>query len=850
MRRLTRLSSRKLWSSYHKVIDMKSLLELIAEGQRAREEGRHEDFLSLHPEIRRFIEPEISSTAHEPEPEQDDEQFRPTAGIFEHYLGHLERKFGGKKKGEKIKKIRSTVEATARRLAIRQPQEKRSGYGLVIGRIQRGKTAHMFGLALRSIDSSITDPSYDTVIILSGLTNDLRLQTRDRISNATEGFVNPPKIVPPRNVDLKEQDDSRTKELITDHLDKPESPMLVVIKKNHLVLGHLLEAIESSDSKNLLNRRILIIDDEADHASIDTGDKTETQESETSKDNPSETNRLLRKIIKKFTRSSRCWYVGYTATPFANLLIQKGMRLPPNQYGLTLHPRDMLHALPKPDGHLDNEQYFLIQDSPHVLIRDPVDGFSDEEKHEMREILLRHVITSFIKRDRGIDGHHTTLVHTDTERPEHKRIAQMMRNIIEDLCFHGTALQTSNSMTRILGEYESELSPQQISNARDFIDIVDEDKFDRFTGLLDSIVVAEVNSRPREPDEESPMDLDYSRADGLSRSYVAVGGTRLSRGLTLEGLTTSWFTRRAKTPKYDTMLQMARWCGYRTHFSEDGSETSYADLVRIITTADIRRDFVKIGNEELNIRNRIESLPEDTNPLEQIIWIREHPGLHITSPDKIRDVIFRTWGGVMKSVIWSYHSPLLGKDAPQYASKLFNEAENLIINAQSFPTGPIDEGFSVFREVPWPFVSQFLEFYAETLGKCSTRDDLKKLITSCQESKQPWDVAIHMPDRKKFSRRIGNLEIGLVNRSRDHDDESRFKIIQNRSADTKVGLPSDAIRARPMLLLYLVDPASTKDDKGVSRVFDSEVRSPIPIFGISLAPPNINEGGTEVAAGE
>ena len=107
-----------------------------------------------------------------------------------------------------------------------------------------------------------------------------------------------------------------------------------------------------------------------------------------------------------------------------------------------------------------------------------------------------------------------------------------------------------------------------------------------------------------------------------------------------------------------------------------------------------------------------------------------------------------------------------------------------------------------------------------------------------------------MPKRKKFSKRIGNLEIGLVNRSRDHDDDSRFKIIQNRSADTIVGLPSDAIRARPMLLLYLVDPASTKDDKGVSRVFDSKVRSPVPIFGISLAPPNINEGGTEVAAGE
>ena len=824
-------------------------LELISRGQEAKRQGKLDEFLSKHPELGPLLVPQLVQDPTPPtEPTSETPGFEFSEGIFAHYLDHLKKTFGGSNKEEKISKIKKNIESTSYRMAIREPEVKRSGYGLVIGRIQSGKTAHMFGLATRAIDPLHNHPPFDTVIVLSGLTNDLRLQTRDRISKALIGFTEPPTILPPRDVDLKEQDDTSTKEAITNHLESPKSPMLIVIKKNHLVLGHLLDSINASDKGGILERRVLIIDDEADHASIDTAEPMH----EESIDNPSETNRILRSIIKRFSRSSICWYIGYTATPFANLLIEKGMHDPPNEYGPSLHPRDMIHALPKPEGHLDNEQYFMVQDSPHVLVRNPVIERSDEERSEIQKIVFRHILTSFLKRHRGIDGHHTTLIHTDMGRPEHKRISQLVRTATREIADQGIAYITYKKLRKILGEYTGTLSDEERRAAEKFISIEDEDRFDQFTDLLDTVIVAEVNSRPREPGEDSPQDLDYSRSDGKSRSYIAVGGTRLSRGLTLEGLTTSWFTRRPVNPRYDTMLQMARWCGYRTHVFPDDTEVSYSDLVRILTTEEIRRDFLMIGNEEVNIRNRIESLPEDADPLQEILWIRQHPGLHITAPEKMKGVRERSWGGVMKSVIWSYHSPILGADAAQFAPKLFIQAKSLIENAVALNDNRTNEGgFELFRNVHHDAIMSFLKFYKDSLHKCSTRDDLERLIESGQGTNQFWDVGVHTPSRKSHTENVYDIQIGLVNRSRDDLDESRFKIIQNSHEDTQVGLPPATMtRQKPLILLYLVDPASTQSHKGLKRVFEQGINTSIPVFGICLPPAVLGDGGIEYAAGE
>ena len=108
---------------------------------------------------------------------------------------------------------------------------------------------------------------------------------------------------------------------------------------------------------------------------------------------------------------------------------------------------------------------------------------------------------------------------------------------------------------------------------------------------------------------------------------------------------------------------------------------------------------------------------------------------------------------------------------------------------------------------------------------------------------------MHMPSNKTQKQEILDLSIGLVNRSRDKTEEGRFKIIQNNHQDTLVG-KSGADRMRPLLLLYLVDPAATQDSKGVQRVFTKGLKVPVPIFGICLPPPDPSQGGVEAAARE
>ena len=159
--------------------------------------------------------------------------------------------------------------------------------------------------------------------------------------------------------------------------------------------------------------------------------------------------------------------------------------------------------------------------------------------------------------------------------------------------------------------------------------------WERMAAELRKIEIVEVNRRPQSKDEIASQDLEYSRGV-FKRSYIAVGGTRLSRGLTLEGLTTTWFTRAAQTPVFDTMLQMARWCGYRPN---------YGDFVKIYTTASISEFYQHITMVEEEIRRQVSILSPDADPTEVLVWIKEHKD--IACDGKMpADYIRSHWGEV------------------------------------------------------------------------------------------------------------------------------------------------------------------------------------------------------------
>ena len=665
-----------------------------------------------------------------------------TESIYSFYLRDLEKKYGK----EVSNSINNTIKDTVNRIEINNSEVKNSvdaGYGLVIGRIQSGKTAHLLGLALHSLDKSFNDNS-DIVIILSGLINDLKKQTYDRLFNSVSGFGEAaPKIIPNREEDLSENNNSL--KLLDYYIENPhEGGLVILIKKNCSVLAHLYSTLVKN--KAIKERKIVIIDDESDHASIDS---SENQDHFSSiNEDPSETNRLLRQIINLIKSNPLSWYIGYTATPFANLLIPDVLSVE-DKYGRSLAPRNFVHSLPKTPGHLDNEFYFT-SDNNNVEIIDDFESGSQEEEDLLRDLIIRHIITGEIKKNRDIDDHHTTLVHASVKTDVHQRISSLIRNKIDDLS--------------CITECEEIINDIKDINLKQMLRPEGDEYFDYLISLLGKIKVVEVNSRIREEDENSPQNLIYS---DTKKSYIAVGGTRLSRGLTLEGLTNSCFTRFSEVPKYDSMMQMARWCGYRN---------DYDDLVKIIVTEQIFDAFRDIAIAEADLRQKIEAIPPEGKPTDYDIWIIEHPGMSVTAPEKMREVRRKSWGRMGTAPFFSHDNPLfsvangVNTSSILYSSvRILIEDVNTIVNEWHKPPKG-ESNFILAKDVPNSYVYDFLQRYKNSFESDNqTKNKLEILLNPDNEELNNWNIALHVPQRKSktYNEDIAgpNLELRLVNRS-------------------------------------------------------------------------------------
>jgi hypothetical protein len=764
-------------------------------------------------------------------------------GIYSHYLTHLKTKLGSQVRDS----VNDNILDTRRRMNLHVQKPERASYGLVMGRIQSGKTAHMIGVSLHSIDPEKTDEPYDLVIILAGLIEDLRIQTNYRFAESIRTFTGvSPCVLPNIDSDISSTDFELRDSLTSSLLNLETNRMILVIKKNHIVLNTLHEILQNC---SIPNKRILIIDDESDYASTDTGEfETEFDTGEPAIDQPSETNRIMRAIIQHFNlRCYDCMYLGYTATPFANLLSPESLHPLNSESGLSLFPRDFIHSLEGSDLHLDNQYYFAEPDNPNVRTITSFDGSISQERELIEEAIYRHIVTEIVKLHRGFESHHTTLIHTSREVEDHRRIAETTREILEEMKVASLSGFTCDNLLRVSREYPLPLSDMEHCQAR--IDSMRQSRRDYLLAIPSPLDVIEVNARNREPDEISEKNLRYQHG---RRSYIAVGGTRLSRGLTLEGLTTSLFVRSPQVPRYDTMMQMSRWCGYR----ENSSGSTYADLVRIITTDDIAGNLRDIAIAEADLRRKIEAIPWNQTPLEQPdgVWIIETPGMSVTSEDKMQNIRRRTWGRMGTLPIWSYKSPVLISNTPAHtANSMFQQARVLLEDVLAFdqerpPSGA--SNFSIVRGIPSDWILTYLQHYRQMYpieDNSKTVDNLNRLINQEYWEHTEWTVAIHTPQRDTNTS-IGGKDIGLVNRSKRSNQEFAA-IASSGGIDTAIDLDIGDIRQNPLIIIYLIDPASTQLNHGLERVFHNSVTCPVPAWGVCMPQPIVEEGGSEVRGG-
>jgi hypothetical protein len=501
--------------------------------------------------------------------------------------------------------------------------------GLVLGFVQSGKTANFTAVIAKAADAG-----YRLILVLSGIDNGLRMQTQLRLKKELVGYSdNRPggvRLPPPG---------ARWHEFTQPQLDgdfypgmanhaalQGAQPVLLVVKKNGSVLRRLLHWLEGAPEDARRSLPTLVIDDEADLASVDTRGTYQTDEDAMDPDYeaPSVINGLIRNLLGVF---QRCAYVAYTATPFANILIPHDTVDP--RVGNDLYPKDFIVDLPKPTDYFGAEECFGRMDYGNVesvpgldIIRQVDDAdLAVLERGELPPslglALIDFVLAGAGRTQRGEGVFPATmLIHASQRIFQQARLRQLVETRFSELRDEWRYHRGAGIREALSQRWEAEFRTvtRTLHQSRD----APFESVEQHVGpFFEAVQVREINSA-------TGQILDYDREPTLKA--IAVGGNRLSRGLTLEGLLVSYFVRRSVS--YDTLMQMGRWFGFRA---------GYEDLTRIYTTAELAGWFSDLAMVEYRLREDMRVYEEQgLTPHEVGLRIWQHPVMQVTSPLKRR----------------------------------------------------------------------------------------------------------------------------------------------------------------------------------------------------------------------
>ena len=502
--------------------------------------------------------------------------------------------------------------------------------GMVVGHVQSGKTANYAGLICKAADAG-----YKLIVVIAGVHNNLRSQTQRRID---EGFVGRDSARL-----LSRQDDMFVGVGRFDHTRRPVTftntirdfnkttatgvgiplqnltePAVFVIKKNSSTLKNLLEWLREHSARGggeSINEPMLLIDDEADNASINIRHGA---------GEVSRINGQIRQLLHMFDRSC---YVGYTATPFANIFIDPDTD--DQMRGEDLFPRSFIVSLDPPSNYFGATEVFLedagqymrhIEDNDGQLpIRHQKDIVLSSIPPSLTDAVRTFILGRAIRLARRHERQHCSMLVNAS------RFMNVQRQLRNEIHAQLDGIQRSIRVNGALPPGTALLDPE--INAlhtvweREFRDT----EFD-WAGVQSRLHEAASPIRVVEVNSQSPGTLDYSgnRQDGLN--VIAVGGFSLSRGLTLEGLMVSYFLRNSMM--YDTLMQMGRWFGYRPE---------YQDLCRIWMPEAAQGWYEHIAESIEELRGEFRSMEASkATPEEFGLKVRSHPDtLIVTARNKM-----------------------------------------------------------------------------------------------------------------------------------------------------------------------------------------------------------------------
>lgn len=593
--------------------------------------------------------------------EDHEEWYSPQAGVRDYYWRTYTSYLRTRRDwGEKsVLSLDNTTRAIVECLANPVSTKAYASRGLVMGYVQSGKTANFMGVVARAADAG-----YRLIIVLAGTWNILRNQTQRRfdkellgkelLKNDESYSVHPPSDwseflehgADPREVgqytwqrltrpdidfrrlkaaiDTLEFDKVDRSLPIYDSVNLHHLPVkLLVIKKHSLILSNLVRDLRLLRTK-LVELPTLIIDDESDQAGVNTVDPQKPAKEPGEKER-SKTNERMVELLGLFPRGQ---YVGYTATPYANALVD------PDD-PLDLFPKDFIVSLERPVDYMGITDFFepasVYEDldandfslAEIAFIR-RVANAPDADDEDLKKALRSYVLSGAIKLYRLASNpsryrpqyfrHHTMLVHTSALRGTHASLAARLADLWDECAFNSPKgltdleqLWTSDFSRVCVAKGAEELSP------RSFEDLVPH--------LSETLKRVE-----RGPKVFLVLNSDSSDLPDFSENPVwkiVIGGNKLSRGYTIEGLTVSYYRRVAGNA--DTLMQMGRWFGFRP---------GYRDLVRVFLGVKEGRqgdtDLVALFKEACLIEERFR---------DEIRRYLRRPGAALITPKQVPPII-------------------------------------------------------------------------------------------------------------------------------------------------------------------------------------------------------------------
>ena len=811
-------------------------------------------------------------------------------GYFDRYKRYLRRQDFSEAVIEQMESDCSRVLKQCANPELTLNVTERKKKGLVVGDVQSGKTANYLGLI-----NMACDYGYKIIVLLAGMTDSLRQQTQSRVDTGFIGAVSDT-MSDAEIAYVGVNDDAQIQQNYAVPLTNNENdfvkfvkknlnatsgdfnkPIILVVKKNTSVLNQVVEWLKPG-FHNINCQNLLIIDDEADNASINTK-KPECD--------PSKINGHIRNLYNNFPIAS---YVGYTATPFANIFVNPEG----DESYKDLFPSDFIVLLNAPSNYYGAQKVFSYEGDVHsrsLRVLDESEKHFLPAKHKkdeyyfaelpdsLKEAILCFLINNVIRTKRGANRKHRSMMinisvynimHGEILDAVQKYVSKLL-NIIEQDSGKCTSDFIKNEDMKMLYNIYTGNEDYFDGECDFYAEIREKISWEEIkAGLYDEIVKFETTVINNQNKKERFSYTD-DRFKEIGARVIVVGGYVLSRGLTLEGLMVSYFSR--SSTAYDSLLQMCRWFGYRPN---------YEDLCRVYMTPINIMNFRTVIDavEDLKMQFR-EMIVKKKKPDDFGLMVRESPdtletSLLITSRNKMYNsgkiVRVLNYGGTYADTSKLYCSKEVNEVNETVVQQLINDCSSEGIEFTDYYAPNSGVCRKMLREVPRKIIASNIKNLK--IPYENTKFDVDNLSVYIKDSEAfPfWDVVFASGDSTDISYLNQNsvirsfrkspsdkfIRIGDVNNriidpgifvsgldeeqievARIHCEERRER--QGKSREGAITVPDYlAVQTRnPLLVVYpiqlnLPKEKPTDEEKRTIALFGKEK----PVFGFAVGFPS------------